>query len=128
MDTNKLINMDYAKMELKVAALLSTDISRVFADNIQIGQLKEVLPMYEWTTEKYKEEREYFYWWLMQPSLGGRFHFQTQVEAWEMYKLVHQTLDFDEDEEFTPSWLEEIDNAINQAIRAANYNEYGGQQ
>jgi hypothetical protein len=104
------------------------ELAKVFALNIQVGQLKEVLPIYEWTEEKFKEEREYFYWWLCQPTLGGRFKFNNQVEAWDMYKLVHETIEIEEDEEFTPSWLEEIENTINQAVRIANYSDYGGQQ
>jgi hypothetical protein len=102
--------------------------AEVIAMNIQIGQLKEVLLPYEQNEEGYKSEREYFKWWICNPEQGGRFGFTDNISAWEMYKLVHQTFEIDDDEEFTPSWMEEIDNAINQAIRIANYSEYGGQQ
>lgn len=104
------------------------DINEVFANNIQIGQLKEVIPQYEWNDKRYKEERDYFYWWLCQPTLGGKYKFNDQLSAWNVYKLSHEFEEVDDDEEFTPSWMEEIEQAINQAVRIGNYNEYGGQQ
>lgn len=121
----------YAQPE-RVAELLESTtkakLMRVIANNIQVGQLKQVLPQYEWTEEKFNEEREYFYWWLMQPNLGGRYNFKDNVTSWEAYKLVHEIIEIDDEEEFTPSWMEEIENTINQAVRIANYSDYGGQQ
>lgn len=102
--------------------------AEVIAMNIQTSQIKEVLPRYEWTDEKIAEEKAYFKWWITNPTQGGRFDFKDNLSAWEMYKLIHETFEIDDDEEFTPSWLEEIENTINQAVRIANYSDYGGQQ
>ena len=104
------------------------ELAQVFANNIQIGQLKRVIPQYEWNEKRFEEERSYFLWWLLQPDKGGRYNFLDQVSAWETYERIHEPIEFDEEEEFTPSWMEEINNAINQAVRVANYNEFGGQQ
>ncbi len=103
------------------------ELAQVFANNIQISQMKEIIPQYEWNEKRFQEEREYFLWWLLQPDKGGRFKFTDQLSAWNVYKLIHEPIEIEEDEEFTPSWLEEINQVINNAIRAGNYNEYGGQ-
>ncbi len=103
-------------------------IQEVFAMNIQIGQLKKVIPQYEWCEKRFQEEKDYFLWWLLQPTLGGRYKFSDQVSAWEIYELSHEFQEIDDEEEFTPSWLEEIENSINNAVRVANYSEFGGQQ
>lgn len=102
-------------------------LMRTFANNIQIGQLRKVIPQYEWCEEKFNSEREYFFWWLTNPKLGGRYNFKDQITAWETYELSHVFEEVDDDEEFTPSWMEEIELAINNAIRAGNYSESGGQ-
>jgi hypothetical protein len=102
--------------------------AEVIAMNIQTSQIKEVLPHYEWTDEKIAEEKAYFKWWICNPNQGGRFDFKDNLSAWEMYKLIHETYEIDDGEEFTPSWLEEIEMTINQAVRIANYSDYGGQQ
>lgn len=102
-------------------------VAEVIAMNIQTSQIKEVLLPYERTDVRIQEEKDYFLWWIKNPKLGGRFNFTDNVSAWEMYKLVHATIELDDDEEFTPSWAEDIDNVINQAIRASNYSDYGGQ-
>lgn len=101
--------------------------AEVIAMNIQTSQIKEVLPRYEWTDEKIAEEKAYFKWWICNPTLGGRFGFKDNLSAWETYKLMHETFEIEDDEEFTPSWMEEIEMTINQAIHAGNYNEFGGQ-
>lgn len=103
------------------------ELAQVFADNIQTSQLKEVIPQYEWNDKRFQEEKDYFYWWLCQPTLGGKYNFKDNLSAWTIYKLSHDVIEIDDEEEFTPSWLEEIENTINQAIRAGNYSEYGGQ-
>lgn len=124
----EIVNMDYAEMEKRMASLLTTkSVADVIADCIQIGQLKEVLPRYEWTEDKFKEEREYFRWWISNPKLGGRYDFKDNMSAWEVYKLSHEIIEIEDDEEFTPSWLEEIENTISNAVRAGNYSDYGGQ-
>lgn len=103
-------------------------VEEVFAMNIQIGQLKAVIPQYEWTEKRFQEERDYFLWWLNQPDKGGKYNFLDQLSAWNAYERIHEPIELDEEEEFTPSWMEEINNAINQAVRIANYNDFGGQQ
>jgi hypothetical protein len=102
--------------------------AEIFAMNIQTPQLKAVIPQYEWNEKRFQEEKDYFLWWLTNPKLGGRYKFLDQLTAWEVYALSHEIIDVDDEEEFTPSWLEEIENAINQAVRIANYSDYGGQQ
>ncbi len=104
-----------------------TAFVEVIATNIQISQLKEVVPQSEWNKERFDKEREYFLWWLKQSDKGGRFRFTDQLSAWEAYKVIHEPIELDEDEEFTPSWMDEIDQKINEAISIGNYNEFGGQ-
>jgi hypothetical protein len=103
------------------------ELAQVFASNIQIGQFKRVIPQYEWCEKRFEEERNYFLWWLLQSDKGGKYKFLDQVSAWETYERIHEPIELEEDEEFTPSWLEEIENAINNAVRSGNYNEYRGQ-
>lgn len=103
------------------------ELEQVFAINIQVGQLKEVIPQYEWNDKRFQEERDYFLWWMKNPKLGGRYKFTDNMSAWNVYKLSHEVKEIDDEEEFTPSWMEEIENAINNAIRFGNYSEYGGQ-
>ncbi len=103
------------------------ELEQVFANNIQIGQLKRVIPQYEWNEKRFQEERDYFLWWLKELGKGGRYKFTDQLSAWEAYERIHEPIEIDDEEEFTPSWLEEIENAINNAVRLGNYNEYGGQ-
>jgi hypothetical protein len=103
-------------------------LAEVYAMNIQVGQFKQIVPQYEWTTEKFEEERDYFLKWLQNPERGGIFSFPNQAEAWDMYKFLHEPEEIEEDEEFTPSWMDEIDLAINKAIVMGNYNDFGGQQ
>jgi len=99
------------------------ELNQVFAQNIQIPQLKKVIPQYEWNEKRFQEEREYFFWWLNKTG----FKFADQLRAWQVYEEIHSFDEIDDEEEFTPSWLEEIDNMINQAVRVGNYTEYGGQ-
>lgn len=110
-----------------VEVKVKTGLEEVFASCIQIGQLKEVLPQYEWNEKRFQEEREYFLWWLLNPALGGKYKFTDNLSAWNVYKLSHEIIEIEEDEEFTPSWLEEIENTINNAVRVANYSDFGGQ-
>lgn len=104
------------------------ELAQVFANNIQISQMKKVIPQYEWNEKRFQEERSYFLWWLLHPSLGGRYNFKDQLRAWEVYALYHEIEELDDEEEFTPSWMEEIDNKIRSSIKFGNYSEFGGQQ
>lgn len=121
------MTIDPIEVELLENELTTYSIYKTFAMNIQIGQLKAVIPQYEWNDKRFQEERDYFLWWLTQPDKGGRYNFLDQVSAWSAYERIHEPIEFDEEEEFTPSWLEEIENAINSAVRAGNYSGYGGQ-
>lgn len=103
------------------------ELNKVFAMNIQVSQMKEIIPQYEWNENRFEEEREYFFWWLNNPSLGGKYNFKDNLTAWETYKFSHEIIEIDDDDEFSPSWAEEIDQAISNAIRYANYNDFGGQ-
>ena len=104
------------------------ELAQVFANNIQIGQLKKIIPQYEWSKIRFQEERDYFLWWLLQANLGGRYKFSDQLSAWNVYKLSHEFVELDDAEEFTPSWMEEIENTLRNQFNYANYNEYRGQQ
>lgn len=103
------------------------DTLEVFALNIQSAQLQQVLPQYKWNKEGYEDERNYFIWWLKKQVSENKYNFSDQLSAWEAYARIHEIPEFDDDEEFTPSWMEEIEQAINQAVRVGNYNEYRGQ-
>ena len=107
---------------------MDSTIAEVYANNIQISQLKRIVPVYNWKPEVFEKEREAFLWWLTNPKQGGRFNFTDQVEAWDLYEKIQEPVEWDEDEEFTPSWLEEIEGEIQRAIVYGNYNDYGGQQ
>lgn len=109
----------------KTSIPAGASLNEIFAINIQDSQLRDVIPQSEWNDTRLEEERSYFLWWLNNKG----YKFQDQLSAWEAYKREHEFFEIDEDdsEEFTPSWLEEIENTINQAVRIANYSEYGGQ-
>lgn len=101
--------------------------AEVFAMNIQIPQLKAVIPQYEWGDKRFQEEKDYFLWWLNKQVNEFGYKPTDQLTAWNLYTLYHSFEEVDEEEEFTPSWMEEIENAINNAIRVGNYSEFGGQ-
>lgn len=101
--------------------------AEVFAMNIQIPQLKAAVPQYEWTTERLEDERNYFLWWLNKQVNEFNYKLTDQLTAWNLYTLYHSFDEIDDEEEFTPSWMDEIDQAINNAVRVANYSDYGGQ-
>lgn len=102
--------------------------AEVFASNIQVSQLKTAIPMYEWCDKRYQEEKDYFLWWLNKQVNEVGYVLTDQLTAWNQYVLYHSFEEIDNDEEeFTPSWMEEIENAINQAVRVRNYSDFGGQ-
>lgn len=103
-------------------------VAEVFATNIQIGQLKAAIPQYEWCENRFQEEKDYFLWWLNKQVNEFGYRLTDQVAAWTYFILYHSFEDIDdEDEEFMPSWMEEIEQTIREAVRAGNYSEYGGQ-
>ena len=111
---------------------VSTDVdynllAEVYASNIQIPQLKRVIPRYEWNKERFEEEKAYFLWWLKETAERKGYRFLDQVSAWEAFERIHQINEIDEDGEFTPSWMEEINQIVNQMVKPGNYNEYMGQ-
>lgn len=79
--------------------------AEVFAMNIQIPQLKEAIPQYEWSDKRFQEERDYFLWWLNKQINEFGYKPQDQVQAWTLYTLYHSFEEMDDEEEFTPSWL-----------------------
>lgn len=90
----------------------------VFAANIQVSQLKTAIPEYEWSDERFQKEREYFLWWLLKMKDEKGFNFTDQVSAWDEYKRMHEYVEIDDTEEFTPSWMEEIENELRRQVYA----------
>lgn len=126
-ENRKMELVNQAEIDLLEYEYLQNELNKVFADNIQTGQLKEVIPQYEWNEKRFQEEKDYFLWWMLQPTLGGKYKFNDQLSAWNVYKLSHEVQEIDDDEEFTPSWLEEIEQTIRDAVRVGNYSDFGGQ-
>jgi hypothetical protein len=101
-------------------------LAEVFAMNIQVAQIKDVLTTDLHTEQGIADERRNFLYWLDDKITSGE-RFESQVVAWDMYRLY---IDFSEmeEEELELSWMLDLETALENQISPANYNEFGGQQ
>lgn len=102
----------------------------IFAANIQVGQLKKVIPVYEWSPERFEQEREAFLKWLLDMKEKERFSFSDQITAWEVYEAIHEPIEIEEEEFEGKSWQEEIEEIMDKVVNSkdflANYNYEAG--
>lgn len=101
---------------------MNQPLAKIFSENIQYGQFKEVLPIYEWNKKRFEEERNYFLWWLQNPESGGKFNFTDQVSAWEEYKRQHEYSEIEpEMEEDYVSWTEELREVMDRKLNTIEF-------
>lgn len=103
------------------------DICEIFAQNIQIPQLKSVLSTDRHTTEGVEEERKNFLGWLKEQFRLG-LQYSSQLDAWYWYKLSISFSEFDEEDIEDQNWMADIEAALDNQVSIKNYNEFGGQQ
>lgn len=103
------------------------DICDVYAQNIQPSQLKEVLTTDKHTEKGLAEERYFFLGWLKEQYKNG-LKYSSQIDAWFWYKLNISFSILDEEEFVEINWMMDIEQAFDNQVRVANYNEFGGQQ
>lgn len=102
------------------------EIYEVYAICIQPTQLKLVLPTSLHTEKGLEDERNHFLGFLKERyRLGMRY--ETQMLAWEDYRLYIDFSQTDE-EDLETSWMSEIESIFEGQARVGNYSEFGGQQ